>query len=54
MMELMIEKAIDKLIETKFLLVITGAGISAESGIPTFRGNEGLWQNYRAEDLATP
>jgi NAD-dependent deacetylase len=54
MMELMIEKAIDKLIETKFLLVITGAGISAESGIPTFRGNDGLWQNYRAEDLATP
>ncbi len=34
--------------------VITGAGISAESGVPTFRGDGGLWKNYRAEELATP
>jgi NAD-dependent deacetylase len=34
--------------------VLTGAGVSAESGIPTFRGAGGLWRNYRAEDLATP
>ncbi|HZT31248.1 MAG TPA: NAD-dependent deacylase [Bryobacteraceae bacterium] len=36
------------------VVALTGAGISAESGIPTFRGDGGLWQNYRAEDLATP
>ena len=34
--------------------VLTGAGISAESGVPTFRGAEGLWKNFRAEELATP
>jgi len=34
--------------------VLTGAGISAESGVPTFRGNGGLWRNFRPEDLATP
>jgi NAD-dependent deacetylase len=36
------------------VVVFTGAGVSAESGIPTFRGAGGLWRNYRAEDLATP
>ncbi|HEY7531847.1 MAG TPA: NAD-dependent deacylase [Nitrospiraceae bacterium] len=36
------------------ITVLTGAGISADSGVPTFRGTDGLWQNYRAEDLATP
>lgn len=35
------------------LTVLTGAGISAESGVPTFRGKEGLWRNFRSEDLAT-
>lgn len=34
--------------------VLTGAGVSAESGIPTFRGHGGYWRNYRAEELATP
>lgn len=34
--------------------VLTGAGISAESGVPTFRGHDGLWKQYRAESLATP
>ena len=33
--------------------VLTGAGISAESGVPTFRGSSGLWRNYRHENLAT-
>ncbi|MFH1943631.1 MAG: NAD-dependent deacylase [bacterium] len=32
--------------------VLTGAGISAESGVPTFRGEEGLWKKYRPEELA--
>jgi NAD-dependent deacetylase len=36
------------------ITVITGAGISAASGVPTFRGDGGLWRTYRAEDLATP
>ena len=36
------------------IVALTGAGISAESGVPTFRGAGGLWKNYRAEDLATP
>jgi NAD-dependent deacetylase len=49
-----INRAARRLKDTKFLLVITGAGISNESGIPTFRGADGLWKNYRAEELATP
>jgi NAD-dependent deacetylase len=36
------------------LVVLTGAGISAESGVPTFRGQGGLWRSYRPEELATP
>jgi NAD-dependent deacetylase len=36
------------------VVVLTGAGISQESGVPTFRGEDGLWQNFRAEELATP
>ena len=38
----------------KKVVVLTGAGISAESGIKTFRDNDGLWENYRIEDVATP
>jgi NAD-dependent deacetylase len=36
------------------LIVLTGAGVSAESGVPTFRGQGGLWRSYRPEELATP
>lgn len=36
------------------LVVLTGAGISAESGLRTFRDSDGLWENYKVEDVATP
>lgn len=50
-----IESAADLLRDASSrIVVLTGAGISAESGIPTFRGADGLWKKYRAEDLATP
>lgn len=38
----------------KKLVVLTGAGISAESGISTFRDSDGLWENHRIEDVASP
>jgi NAD-dependent deacetylase len=36
------------------ITIVTGAGVSAASGVPTFRGAGGLWRSFRAEDLATP
>ena len=36
------------------VVILTGAGISAESGVSTFRDNDGLWENHRIEDVATP
>jgi NAD-dependent deacetylase len=38
----------------KKIVVLTGAGISAESGVRTFRDNNGLWENHRIEEVATP
>lgn len=43
----------DKLKETKKIIFVTGAGISQESGIPTFRGKDGLWRKYDPMQLAT-
>ena len=40
--------------QARSVAVLTGAGVSAESGVPTFRGAGGLWRSFRAEDLATP
>ncbi len=40
--------------DARRIAVLTGAGISADSGVPMFRGADGLWRNFRAEDLATP
>lgn len=39
---------------TRAIAVLTGAGVSAESGVPTFRGEGGMWREHRPEDLATP
>ena len=36
------------------IVVLSGAGVSAESGLKTFRGNNGLWEGYRVEEVATP
>jgi len=44
----------ERLQNARSVAVLTGAGISADSGVPTFRGQDGLWRNFRAEDLATP
>ena len=38
----------------KSVTVLTGAGVSAESGVPTFRASDGLWEGHRIEDVATP
>ncbi len=40
--------------KNKKVVVLTGAGISAESGLKTFRDNDGLWENHKVEDVATP
>ncbi len=49
------EPLVAALRDARHVCVMTGAGVSAESGVPTFRdAQEGLWAKYRAEDLATP
>lgn len=47
-------RARDVIARADAILALTGAGISAESGVPTFRGTEGLWKDFRPQDLATP
>jgi NAD-dependent deacetylase len=49
-----LEQAREWLAGARSVVVLTGAGVSAESGIPTFRGAGGLWKEYKPEDLATP
>ncbi|UCG80617.1 MAG: NAD-dependent deacylase [Desulfobacterales bacterium] len=49
-----IRQVAEKIKASHSVVVLTGAGISQESGVPTFRGKDGLWKDFRAEDLATP
>ncbi|KAL4225002.1 NAD-dependent protein deacylase sirtuin-5 [Mactra antiquata] len=44
----------EKFDKAKHIVVLTGAGVSAESGVPTFRGAGGFWRKWRAQELASP
>ena len=50
----MLDALVRKIKAARRITVLTGAGVSAASGVPTFRGTDGLWKHYRASDLATP
>jgi NAD-dependent deacetylase len=49
-----LQRARGLLTEASRICVLTGAGVSAESGVPTFRGESGLWKSHSPEELATP
>jgi NAD-dependent deacetylase len=49
-----LERAAEALKNARRVAVLTGAGVSAESGVPTFRASDGLWEGHRIEDVATP
>jgi NAD-dependent deacetylase len=49
-----LDDLVERIRMARRITVLTGAGVSAASGVPTFRGTGGLWKNFRAEDLATP
>jgi NAD-dependent deacetylase len=53
-MQEMIRAVAGRLRGARRMTVLTGAGVSAASGVPTFRGSDGLWRQFRAIDLATP
>lgn len=53
-MQTQIEKLKERLNHARSLTVLTGAGVSAESGVPTFRGADGLWRSRDPQELATP
>jgi NAD-dependent deacetylase len=48
------QELLERLRSARSVLVLTGSGISAESGLPTFRGVNGLWRTHRVEELASP
>jgi NAD-dependent deacetylase len=49
-----LDRVARRLADSARITVLTGAGVSAASGVPTFRGAQGLWKRFRPEDLATP
>ena len=53
-LEAAIRRAAEALTQARRVAVLTGAGVSAESGVPTFRASDGLWEGHRIEDVATP
>jgi NAD-dependent deacetylase len=52
--EELLKEAADIIGSSNYLVALTGAGISKESNVPTFRGEDGLWKTYNATELATP
>jgi NAD-dependent deacetylase len=53
-LDIAIDRLAERVAAARRVTVLTGAGVSAASGVPTFRGPDGLWKTYRAEQLATP
>src|SRR4051812_18621689 len=49
-----LDRAAEVLRRAEQVCVLTGAGVSAESGVPTFRASDGLWEGHRIEDVASP
>jgi NAD-dependent deacetylase len=49
-----VDRAAAVLKQARRVAVLTGSGVSAESGVPTFRASDGLWEGHRIEDVATP
>src|SRR6186997_3304013 len=49
-----VDDAARALAGARCVAVLTGAGVSAESGVPTFRASDGLWEGHAIEDVATP
>lgn len=50
----MIDQIVNSIRNAQSICVLTGAGVSAESGVPTFRATDGLWEGHAIEDVATP
>lgn len=47
------KRLVARLVAAQWVVAFTGAGVSAESGVPTFRGTEGIWQKFKPEELAS-